>query len=75
MCHVLQHYKRLQFTRHVYLYASPVSITAIISLNNIKLLVCAINMQRDFCKLGTANTLEYHLGEFQAFLIFLHFVS
>jgi len=35
-----------------------------------------MNKQCDFCELGTADTLEYNLDEFQAFyLVTEHFVS
>ena len=35
-----------------------------------------MNMQCDFCELGTAETVEYHLDEFKAFyLVTEHCVS
>lgn len=68
---MLQHRKSLQFTRQAVLLFSRHQQQRLFLSTTSYVSGFVMNMQCDFCKLGTAAILEYHLDEFQAFFIFV----
>jgi hypothetical protein len=75
--HLLQHQKRLQFSRQAYLCVSRQPKQQPLFLyTTFYVAVFVMNMQCDFCEMGTADILEYNLDEFRAFyLVTEHCVS